>query len=245
MKKNILIVLLLFILMGLFISFLLYTNKILVQPPVLIHQNPRITFILGNASYRKAGADRWEMAIVGHTLKYGYEVKTNANSEVDIRFHDDMAVRVSENSILKIDDISLRKVLIELESGSLYGKFEKLSKDYDIKIKTPTAIAAVRGTELGFKILEERNENDDQKAKVHTDENKKGDATESQALLMTAVYSLSGITEMYNPAYEDQKILLSYQNKLLMKENEPPGNPEKMTEDELSKIRAKLHSIHP
>ena len=61
---------------------------------------------------------------------------------------------------------------------------------------------------------------------------------------MTTVYSLSGITELYNPRFGDEKVLLSYQNKIAVRESGPPSNPEKLTEDELQRIRSKLNSIH-
>ena len=51
----------------------------------------------------------WDQAIVGQALKPGYEVKTEPDSQMDIRFHDDMAVRVSDNSIVKIDALTVQE----------------------------------------------------------------------------------------------------------------------------------------
>jgi len=61
---------------------------------------------------------------------------------------------------------------------------------------------------------------------------------------VTTVYSLSGITEVLNPQFQDQKVLLSHQNKLAVKENEPPGNTETLTDEELARMRAALNAIH-
>ncbi len=158
MIKKLIVILILLSIAGLGIGFILYTDIAMVQLPVLIQKNPKITFVLGNASYRKSPSEKWEIAIVGQTLGLGYEVKTENNSHMDIRFHGDMAIRVSENSMMRIDEMSVRKILLKLNSGSMYGKFEKLFKDYDIKIKTPTVVAAIRGTELGFDIQEDTKE---------------------------------------------------------------------------------------
>jgi outer membrane protein OmpA-like peptidoglycan-associated protein len=242
MKKKIIFLLLL--IAGIAIGFLLYTDRVMVQLPVLIQKNPKITFVLGDASYRRSPSEKWEIAIVGQVLKPGYEIKTEKNSQVDIRFHGDMAIRVSEKSIMRIDDISVRKIQLKLNSGSLYGKFEKLFKDYDIKVKTPTVVAAIRGTELGFEINEDLKEMQKQQLKLRSADKKAGDPAEIETMYISTVYSVSGITELNNPKFEDQKVLLSYQNKLVIKENEPPGNPDKMTDDEIGRMKSVLNSIH-
>lgn len=244
MKKKIFVFLAILIPLGLFISFLLYTDIMMVQLPVLVQKNPKITFVIGDATYRKTSSDNWELAIVGQELKYGSEVKTGEKSEVDIRFHGNTAVRISENSVMRIDDISVRKILINLNRGSMFGKFEKLFKDYDITIKTPTTIAAVRGTELGFDVREDREEMKRQANKRKDAPDAGGQASDEEPLYMTTVYSLSGITELLNPKFEEQKVLLSYQNRIIIRENEAPGDPEKITEDDIASIRSKLNSIH-
>jgi outer membrane protein OmpA-like peptidoglycan-associated protein len=190
----------------------------------------------------------------GKALKLGYEVKTGNNSQMDIRFHNDMAIRVSENSIVRIDNLTVKNVLLDMKGGSLYGKFEKLFKEYNIKIKTPTTIAAVRGTELGFEI-EERSSDEGKekkmnagkrpgKSKATAEDEDREDAAKTRPEYLTTVYSLSGITELYNPKFEDKKVLLSYQNKLSIPENDSPTDPEKLTADDVAKIRSILNSIH-
>ena len=223
---------------GIFITILLYTEKVMVQLPVLYQKDARITFIIGNAWFRTSGYAEWEQAIVGQALKPGYEVKTDADSQMDIRFHDEMAVRVSDNSTLRIDALTVRNLGLYIDRGSLYGRFEKLFKNYGISVKTPTTIAGIRGTELGFEITEDLKDG----KKKPAPQTESGPAEEPKQ--MTTVYSLSGITELYNPRFGDEKVLLSYQNKIAVRESGPPSNPEKLTEDELPRIRSKLNSIH-
>ncbi len=244
MRKKLFAILILLIFAGLGISFILYTDIAMVQLPVLIQKNPKITFVLGNATYRKSPSEQWEIAIVGQTLSLGYEVKTENNSHMDIRFHGDMAIRVSENSMMRIDEMSVRKILLKLNSGSMYGKFEKLFKDYDIKVKTPTVVAAIRGTELGFDIKEDVAEMNKHQLMRKRAATKEREEEEIEPLYISTIYSLSGITELNNPAFEDQRVLLSYQNKILIKEKEPPANPQKMTDEEIATMRSILNSIH-
>lgn len=247
MKIKLTIILIITSVIVLAVSFLIYTDRIMVRTPLMVQQNPKITFIIGNAWHRTPGTDRWEIAIVGQVLEYGYEVKTGENSQMDIRFHNSMAIRVSENSILRLEDSSVRKAHMKLLRGSLFGRFEKLFKDYDIRIQTPTTIAAVRGTELGFeisKMLEEDADQKEDKKKQDSDANDGATAEEPEPIYETMVYSLSGITELENPNFPDEMVILSYQKKLLVKEKEPPSNPEKMTDSEVMRIRTILNSIH-
>lgn len=247
MKKVIIIALLIVIPLALCISFLLFTERMMVQLPVLVQQNPKATFVMGNVSFKAAPSDKWEILIVGTDLNNGVEIKTEKNSQVDIRFHGSMAIRITENTRVRLDDMTVKKMLLAIDRGAVYGKFEKLFKDYMITIKTPTAIAAVRGTELGFEIDEEKEEDEpDAEEKINSgkDEDKEKITAEQEPAYATTVYSLSGITELYNAKFEDQKILLSNQNKTVIRENDPPSDPEKMTDDEIMKIRSKLNSIH-
>ena len=223
---------------GIFITYLLYTEKVMVQLPVMYQKDARITFVIGNAWFRTSGYAEWEQAIVGQALKPGYEVKTDADSQMDIRFHDEMAVRVSDNTVVKIDSLTVRNLSIAIDKGSLYGRFEKLFKNYGISVKTPTTIAGIRGTELGFEIT------DDVRDKKKKPAAKPGAGPVEEPKQLTTVYSLSGITELSNPRFGEEKVLLSYQNKITVRESEPPADPEKLSEEELQRIRSKLNSIH-
>ena len=138
----------------LLIGYMMYSDKLLVRMPALMQENPIITFVIGDANYREDKDSKWQQSIVGTELEKGFEVKTEKNSIVDIRFHDQMAIRLSEKSSLKLDDLTVRKIGLNVENGSIFGKFAKVFKDHTISVKTPTSLAAIRGTELGFEVIE-------------------------------------------------------------------------------------------
>mgnify|MGYP006284122069 CR=1 FL=1 len=240
MMKKIIVLTSIFVLLvvaGL-VSYMLITDYILVRPPMLVQVSPKVTFITGDAFFREDGGEQWQMAIVGQTLEDGYQVKTSAGARMDIRFHDNTAIRLNENSKMTIDYLSIRKMVLHINNGSMYGKFDKLFKNHELSVKTPTAIAAIRGTELGFDVYEEAPE---------TGKKGRRKKAEDAAPLMekkTTVYSLSGITEVFNPGYAEQKVLLSSRAKLLIDENNPPENPETLNDDEVLNMRALLNSIH-
>jgi len=215
MKKIIIYIVLALVLIGLlFTGYLWFSEQMLVRLPVLVQEDPKITFVMGNSFYKNSENAKWELAIVGTKLKMNSSVKTDKDSLMDIRFHDNMAIRITENSILKIDDHTIKKLTLYVQKGSMYGKFEKLYKNYDINIKTLTTTAGVRGTELGFEITEIEKDKKSRRKK----KKKKEDSDESNTLPVTTVYSLSGITEL--------------------------SNPEKLTEKEVNKISTVLNSIH-
>jgi OOP family OmpA-OmpF porin len=232
-----------------FIAYLLITDYILIRYPVLVQTNPKITFIIGDAYFREDPKAQWKVAVVGQTLYKGYEIKTDPDSRMDIRLHDNTAIQLSGNSEMSIDALTVRKLSLNVHAGSLYGKFDKLFKEHDLQVKTPTAFAAIRGTDLGFEVIQTQAEDETKVGKKKTI-NKKikkiqtDKSQEAETTMHTVVYSLSGITEVYNPLFDDQKVLLSYRNKVLIDKDKMPNNPEELTEDEIRSLQEKLNSLH-
>lgn len=244
MKKTIIVIGLICVVgAALFLGYALYTEKILVRLPMLVLEDPVITFSVGNGYYRETPAEKWKTAIVGSKLKYGWEIKTEADSFMDIRFTEDMAVRVSEDSQLRIDMLTIRRLVLQLQKGSAYGKFDKLFKDHEIEVKTHTTIAAIRGTTLGFELTEVANGGDSANKKTTQSETSQN-SEERKLEIATIVYSMTGITEVYNPAFDEQRVLLSNHNKILVKSDQPPGNPEPLTEKEIERLKTIFNSIH-
>jgi len=236
-----------FIVSGL-IGFLLYTEKILIRLPVIVQKKPKITFIVGNAFYRDCRGGGWYPIIVGTELEENFEVRTEKKSTIDLLFHDSMALRIPQNSKLKIDYLSVKKLNLNLKKGALYGKFEKIYKNHKINVLTPTTVAAIRGTELGFEVTEIRTEKPVIVPSDGDEKSEEDDATAAQPSeeikYQTTVYAISGITEVHNPEFSDRKILLSYQQKLIVDQNEPVGSSIPLTENETTNLRAVLNSIH-
>lgn len=252
MKKILIIsIVTVIILISGFIAYLLITDYILIRLPVLVQTNPKITFIIGNAYFREDPKAQWKVAVVGQTLYKGYEIKTDPDSRMDIRFHDNTAIQLSGNSEISIDSLTVRKLGLNIHSGSLYGKFDKLFKEHDLQVKTPTTFAAIRGTDLGFEVIQTQAED----ATNIVGKNKLGinkkmkksqpdQLQQAEPSMQTVVYSLSGITEVYNPLFDDQKVLLSYRNKVAIDKDKMPNNPEELTEDEIRSLQEKLNSLH-
>ncbi|MEK6794574.1 MAG: OmpA family protein [Spirochaetota bacterium] len=224
------------------VSFQVITQKMMFQTPMLVEAKPVITFVSGNAFVRKRPSSAWELAMIGRELKKGYEVKTESDSRMDIRFHAGTAATITENSIVKIDDLTVKRLSLELSRGAFFAKFEKLFNSHDLQVITPAAIAAVRGTELGFEVNEEQPKKEEKKEKNTAGTNEMTNAAERS--YATTVYALSGITEVHNPRFQEKKMLLSYQNRITVSEDAAPEDAEKMSDDEVDRVRSKMNAIH-
>ncbi|HRX17396.1 MAG TPA: FecR domain-containing protein, partial [Spirochaetota bacterium] len=148
MKRIIIVVLLIVIsVVAGFAWYLVKSEKMIYRAPALVHEKAIVTFVVGDVTVKKNGAEEWQHVIVGQSVEPGDELQTGTSALADIRFHSSMAVRITENSHLVMDANSIKKMELNLQSGSLYGKFHKLYDEHALVIKTVTSIAAVRGTD--------------------------------------------------------------------------------------------------
>ncbi len=102
-----------------------------------------ITFFVGEVKKNNADVQ------IGDILKENDMILTGANSSCDLKIGDSM-IRIKENSKLLVSQI-LRKektenVMLGLDVGKMLCKPKKLMKNESFLIKTPTAVAGVRGT---------------------------------------------------------------------------------------------------
>ncbi len=102
-----------------------------------------ITFFVGEVKKNDADVQ------IGDILKENDVILTGANSSCDLKIGDSM-IRIKENSKLLVSQI-LRKektenVMLGLDVGKMLCRPKKLMKNESFFIKTPTAVAGVRGT---------------------------------------------------------------------------------------------------
>ncbi len=210
------------ILCGVFIVFVLVTafmvreDTVGFRSPVIVRKNPVVTYTVGTAGYMKKNSSSWKEIEIGAVLGEGGSVKTGDDGIIDIRFTDGTAMRITENSFLSIDDISLTTVAVGLKKGRLISKFTKLFSNQKFSVESPSTVAGIRGTELIFTA--------------------KDDETE--------IVGMSGITEVYNPLYPEKRVLLGFQTKTRIPADDPPGDPVALTPEEVSLYRNMLDSIH-
>lgn len=98
---------------------------------------------------------------VGYRLREGDTIITSSDSECEVQIDKKILVRISENTKASFSQIALsvdkgKNNVIELVNGSLKSAVKDLGKD-KFKVKTSTAVAAVRGTKFSVSVDEKNN----------------------------------------------------------------------------------------
>ncbi|MEW5946790.1 MAG: FecR family protein [bacterium] len=115
----------------------------------------KATFVAvsGDVQVQPAGDAEWEPAEVGAALGKGASVKTGADGSCMLKWEGGSAVKLGPLSLMKIDRLAMSKTTgkgefeLSMEKGRMTAQVGKLAtKDSAFNVRTPTAIAGVRGT---------------------------------------------------------------------------------------------------
>lgn len=219
-KKSVLIIAAMIILIIGVCAYLFFSamseHTIALRSPVRVLHNPKITWVLPEAEIRKTAHGSWEEAEAGQKLNGDSLIKTGPFGNVDISFSEGTLVRVAEDTIVDISDLTLYKVNLSLQQGSVVSKFSKVTGTENHEIVTPSVVCGVRGTEL---IVE-----------IHGSE--------------TIVYGMSGETEVASIDYPENPVLIGFQQKTAVVDGQLPESPVDMTPEEISRYRLILDSMH-
>ena len=210
------LVLISIIILFLAVFIMLKANNLNFRSPIIVRENPTVTFAMGETEYSKKDSSEWHEIEIGSVLKEGQSVRTGFDGVVDLKFTNGTVMRITENSFLALDDISLTKISVNLRNGGLVSRFTKIFSNQKFSIDTPSMVAGIRGTELI----------------INTDD--KG----------TSIVGMSGITEIYNPQFPNNRILLGFQTKSEVSTGGTPSDPLALSQDEVSSYRNMLDSIN-
>ena len=119
-----------------------------------------VTFTVGDSFYSRGAA--WERLEVGSALSERDRIKTEKSSTVDVQIGQSV-LRIKEKSevilqtIFKDKTTGLESTSLELTVGMVMAKPKKLVRGESFMVKTPTAVAGVRGTMFTVESTPERN----------------------------------------------------------------------------------------
>lgn len=114
----------------------------------------RVRAVRGSADYSDGGS--WMPLRVGKVLTSGAKIRTQAQTTVDLFLDvNGPVVRVTENTELGLDKLNFDQTgadavietQLDLKSGRILGKVNKLASASKYEIKTPVGVAAIKGTE--------------------------------------------------------------------------------------------------
>lgn len=111
----------------------------------------KVTFPLNRVFVLRAGSSQLEMVHFNMPVYPGDKIETKKESRCEITLKNGDVVRIDENSIYTLDQIQVTQETVKAESflnvGKLWATVRKIfSKDDYFKVKSPSAVIAVRGT---------------------------------------------------------------------------------------------------
>jgi len=111
-------------------------------------ESASVTFIIGDAQIKHANKD-FTALVQGDKLLQNDVIRTGKQSSVIVQVGNLGVMRILENSEFTFGKLKENgSTEVTLSQGGVYSKIKKLEKDNSYSVKTPTAIAAVRGTQF-------------------------------------------------------------------------------------------------
>jgi hypothetical protein len=111
----------------------------------------RITGATGEVVVHPAGGGDPAEGAVDMPLEEGDRVVTSEGSTAEITLDGQSLITLQENSDFTLENTARRESIFSLSLGSILAKIQKLGEQ-SMKIRTPSSVAAVRGTEFGVDV---------------------------------------------------------------------------------------------
>ena len=125
------------------------------EPPPIAKWDPRVTMVEGTVTIFSRGADEGVPAEEGMPLEEGDNVRTGADGRAELALSSDSVIALGPASIITLSDLEPKQTLLNLDLGTLVAKLRwKATPGRRMDVMTPTAVAAVRGTEFGVTVQE-------------------------------------------------------------------------------------------
>ena len=136
---------------------LLFTLLVFPVPAeTLTHWDARITAVEGEVVVFAKGTDSGIPAEVDMPLAIGDRIETSANGRAELALEADSIFDLGAKTEFEIESLGVESSSFALSFGSVIAKIKSLiARRGYLRIRTPTAVAAVRGTEFGVEIDEQ------------------------------------------------------------------------------------------
>lgn len=114
----------------------------------------KVSGVEGTVEMKKTDAGQWAAVKNGDTVPVGGAIRTSAGSSCMLTWADGNALKVSALSALVVSaadraDNGTEKSTLDLKQGKVFAHVKKLqTADSKFELKTPTAVAGVRGTDM-------------------------------------------------------------------------------------------------
>ncbi|MBI5888592.1 MAG: FecR domain-containing protein [Deltaproteobacteria bacterium] len=106
----------------------------------------------GTVYFKPRDAAKWAVAAKGVRLDAGDRIKTGSDGRAALRFKDNSNITLGNDTELEITEFLLKKgsrsAVYSVSTGKLRAAVGKFSGRTDIKVKTPTSVSGVKGTDF-------------------------------------------------------------------------------------------------
>jgi len=105
---------------------------------------PRLSFIDGEVSYWRQGADDWARAVPNLALAEGDALYTGNAANFEVQFGSRSFVRADENSQLSLLQQEARLIQFKVASGRVSFDMRRMETDDTVEVSTPDAVFVIR-----------------------------------------------------------------------------------------------------
>ena len=140
------------------ITILFLVSSIFISMNMKNSEHVKVKFVVGLVEYRSSGTYETKRLTTRVKLNSGDEVFTKLQSRAELEMFDGSIIKVGESSVFQIKEMEKKSESSSLMSfglkiGSIWAKFKKVfSSSSEREIQTPSAVVAIRGTELGVSV---------------------------------------------------------------------------------------------
>jgi hypothetical protein len=127
-----------------------------------IPREARFSFIQNQVEMRRKERDRWVPARISDPTGEGDEVKTGVNSSAELTLDEGSKIDISPRTAVKVSRLYTdlktggNRSSFKLDGGRIFAKVSKTERNSRFSIRTPTAVAAVSGTDFIVEVEEDK-----------------------------------------------------------------------------------------
>lgn len=106
----------------------------------------------GTVYFKPKDGEKWAVAVKGAPLNVGDHVKTGSDGRAALKFKDNSNLTLGNETELEITEFLFskgsRSAVYSISTGKLRAAVGKFKGKTDIKVKTPTSVSGVKGTDF-------------------------------------------------------------------------------------------------
>lgn len=131
----------------------LLCGALLISSPCVQAYDAEIVSVIGKGETRASTREDWRVATIKQKLNAGAFVRTGDVSQMALLLQDQTQLRLNQNSMLQIKEVSLAgaPTKLEMTQGRAWTQSKRkavsVTRDPVVTIQTPSATAAIRGTD--------------------------------------------------------------------------------------------------